>query len=274
VGLALVIVYVLLAAGVSNLLVDVLQPDSVAAEFALSHFVALPILIVVGLVFARWSGWSRDIWSSEPARVSTGGSMSGSTVGSVARPRPRWLLAVPVLLLINPVVGLIAAPWSERPALFVLTVALGCLMIGFAEEFFYRGALRVSLRSHHGEFVTVLVTSLLFGLSHSFGSLTHGVPLPIVAFQVAVTAMNGAMFYAAFLATGRLWVPMALHALTDFSLYVQSGDSDAAPGHAGMDLGPVSAIVQVALGIFTLVFLISLARDGWRSRGSARVAAG
>ena len=153
--------------------------------------------------------------------------------------------------------------------MFVLTAALGCLMIGFAEELYYRGILRVSIRAHHGEFLTVLLTSLLFGVSHSFGSLTHGVPLAVVAFQVAVTSMNGVMFYAAFIATGRLWVPMLLHALTDFSLYVQSGDSDAAPGHAGMDLGPVSAVVQVALGVLSIVFLISTIREGRREHHAA-----
>ncbi|MFS0894669.1 CPBP family intramembrane glutamic endopeptidase [Microbacterium sp. 179-I 3D3 NHS] len=255
VGLITVVVYVLLAAGVSNLLVDIVQPGSVAGEFALSHFVALPILIVAGVIFVRWSGWSRDVWTL------------GDPAAAPARPRRRWLLAVPILLLINPVLGLFATPWGDRPMVFVLTAALGCLMIGFAEELYYRGILRVSIRAHHGEFLTVLLTSLLFGVSHSFGSLTHGVPLPVVAFQVAVTSMNGVMFYAAFLATGRLWVPMLLHALTDFSLYVQSGDSDAAPGHAGMDLGPVSAVVQVALGVFAVVFLISTIREGRRERG-------
>jgi len=261
VGLAALVVYVLLAAGLSNLLVDLIQPDTPAAEFALAHFVALPILIVAGLLFARWSGWWNDIWT-EPAPAARPGT-----------PRRRWLWAVPILLLINPILGLIATPWTERPVDYILIAAVGCVMIGVGEELYCRGILRVSLRARHGLFLTVLVTSLLFGVAHAFGSLTHGVPVPIVAFQVSVTAMNGVMFYAAFLATGRLWVPMLLHAFTDFSLYVQSGGTDAAPGHAGVDLGPVSAVVQVALTAFALIFLISAAREDLRNRKNRRTAA-
>src|SRR5688500_17182248 len=88
VALVAAAVYVLLAAGLGNLLDALVDPGSPTAEFAITHLVPLPIAIAAGLAFARWSGWWHDIWTTP--RV------------TAARPRRLWMLAVPVLMLIIP----------------------------------------------------------------------------------------------------------------------------------------------------------------------------
>ncbi|WP_127792583.1 CPBP family intramembrane glutamic endopeptidase [Agromyces sp. LHK192] len=252
VGLVAIVVYVLVAAGLGNLMDLIVPTDSVELEFALSHLVPLPIAIAAGLWFARWSGWSHDIWVQEP---------------TLARPPRRWwMLAIPALLLVSPVVGLVQTPWADRSASLVLVVAVGCLLVGLGEEFFYRGILRVSLRARHGELVTLLATSLLFGLSHSLGSLLNGAPVGMILFQVAVTSMDGALYYAVFRVTGRLWVPIVLHALTDFSLYVQSGGGAAAGGHADIDVDPSVVPVQVVLVALSIAVVVSAALEDRRRR--------
>ncbi|MFC9561199.1 CPBP family intramembrane glutamic endopeptidase [Agromyces sp. NPDC056965] len=261
VGLVAVVVYVLLAAGLANLLDLLVQPASVEGEFALSHLVPLPIAIAAGLAFARLSGWWGDIWSQQAEYASP--------------PRRLWMLAIPLLLLINPLLGLVGMPWGERSGWFVLLLLVGCAMIGLGEELFYRGILRVSLRSHHGELVALLVTSLLFGLSHSLGSMLHGVPAGTIAFQVGATAVDGALYYAAFRATGTLWVPIAVHALTDFSLYAQAGGTDAASGHASsFDSTPVIATTQFVLWGLLIAVIVVFARDDATERKRRRAEQG
>lgn len=256
VGLVAVAVYVLIAAGLANLLDALALPASPVAEFALSHFVPLPILIAAGLVFAKWSGWSAEIWREAPA----------------AAPLSRrwWMLAVPVLLLVNPVMGLFNVPWTALGFGVILMLAVGCLMIGVGEELFYRGILRVSLRAHHGDVLTLVVTSLLFGISHSLGSMFNAVPMPIIALQVGATMLDGALFYIAFRATGRLWVPIAIHAMTDFALYAQSNFSGAATGHGIPDAGTAVVAAQFALGALLIAFTVWAIRNDSRERAQRR----
>ena len=208
VGLVAIAVYVLIAAGLANVLELLVKPATPVADFALTHFVPLSLLIVAGVLFARKAGWLAAVWRDERAVAEA--------------PRRWWMLAVPLLLLVGPVADLFDVPWGERGIGVVLLLLLGCVMVGFGEEFFYRGILRVSLRAHHGNFVTLLVTSVLFGISHSLGSLLNGVPVSVIAFQVGATGLTGALYYVAFCATGRLWVPILIHAFTDFVLYAQS----------------------------------------------------
>lgn len=259
VGLVAIVVYVLVAAGLANVLELLVKPTEPVADFALTHFVPLSILIVAGVFFARKAGWLADVWRDETAVADA--------------PRRWWMLAVPLLLLVGPVTGLVDVPWGERSFGVILLLLLGCLMVGFGEEFFYRGILRVSLRAHHGNFVTLLVTSVLFGISHSLGSLLNGVPVSVIAFQVGATGLTGALYYVAFCATGRLWVPIVIHAFTDFVLYAQSDLSVDSHEAAVPDPGAIAIGAQFVLGAFLIVFVVSALRSDARERAKRRALA-
>lgn len=248
VGLVAIAVYIALAAVVANLLAEWLHPTDPVAVLALEHFPVLIPLVVAGIVFVRWAGWSRDVWRTSAAFDT--------------RPRRWWMLAIPLLLLINSIVVLISAPASAWQLGPVVIVALAMALVGIGEELYFRGILRASLRAHHGETITFVVTSLLFGLAHTVGSLFLGAPVETIAFQVGATAFSGALLYAAFRATGRLWVPMLLHALDDFSLHL-GGDAIGAGADAATQA--VGAI-GIAQWVLAAVFLISCIRQDLAAR--------
>lgn len=251
IGLVAVTVYVLLAAGVANLLTDWLAPSDPAADYALGHFPVLIPLVVAGVVFVRWAGWGPGVWRT-PASFET-------------RPRRWWLLAIPALLLAQNVVLLAASPAANWQVGTVVLIAAATALVGIGEELYFRGILRASVRAHHGETMALLVTALAFGAAHSVASLGHGLPLGFIAFQVAVTALGGAVYYGAFLATGRLWVAMVLHALDDFSLAVSSGNLTG-PSGQNAAAGPVNSAIQFILWVLAGAVLVSCIRQDRRDR--------
>ncbi|WP_308799340.1 CPBP family intramembrane glutamic endopeptidase [Agromyces silvae] len=255
IGLLALVVYVALAGGVANLLDAWVQPSSEVGEFALTHFPVLIPLIVAGVVFVRVSGWGRSVWRT-PAAFET-------------HPRRWWMLAFPVLLFAQAVAVIVLIPWNDRAAGLVLVVALGTAMVGFGEELYVRGILRASLRAHHGETLTLVVTSLLFGAAHTLGSVMLGLQPTFIAFQVVATAFDGVLLYGVFRATGRLWVAATLHALTDFSLYVSNGDL---ADHSGSDVltSPVNVVIQFALWALAAALLVSCIRQDLRARRDRR----
>ncbi|NQX35056.1 CPBP family intramembrane glutamic endopeptidase [Herbiconiux sp. VKM Ac-2851] len=179
------------------------------------------------------------------------------------------MLAFPVLVLVQIVIMLSITPWAAwDPALVLLILGVNVL-VGVGEELYFRGILRASIRSHHGETLTLVATSLLFGAGHALGSLMAGLPVAFIAIQIGGTALMGAVLYGAFRATGRLWVAIALHALSDFALRISSGDLASASAH---DLEPPAAtgFIEFALWVLALVLLISCIRQDLRARRESR----
>ena len=147
IGLIAAIVYVLCAGGIGELLTQWFPPDSDVAELALSHIPVLLPLIVGGVLFVRWSGWSQLVWRVPAAFETT--------------PRRWWMLAFPVLLLAQSVVVLAGAPWASWNMAALALVLFVNALVGVGEELYFRGILRASIRAHHGEAVTLVGTSLL-----------------------------------------------------------------------------------------------------------------
>lgn len=261
IGLVSLIVYVLFAA-VLGITVGALGPaGDVTAEFALSHFIPLPIAIGLLLLFVRWSGWWNDVWRGR------------STLQG--QPRRRWLIAIPVLMIALPLTQLPSVPWVERGLGTVLIVLVGTIMVGLGEELVCRGVLFVAVRARHGELVTLLTTSLLFAAAHIVGSVWVGIEPAAIAFQVSVLAMNGSLYYWVRRVTGRLWVAVAIHALTDFALYLSSGEADAPDALSRPDdtPNPVLVTIQVLLVGLAIAGVISAAREDHRVRTARRVSA-
>lgn len=255
VGLIAIVVYVALAGGLANLLDEWLQPADAAAEYALTHLPVLVPLIIAGVVFVRWAGWQPAVWRT-PAAFET-------------RPRRLWLLVIPALMLVNSVSLLVVAPYAGWTVPTIALVALVTGLVGLGEELYFRGILRASIIAHHGETVALLITVLAFGLAHSVASLSKGLPLGFVAFQIAVTGLGGVAYYAAFRATGRLWVPIALHALEDFSLQVSGGGLGAA-SNSDTNVTPLNTTIQAVLWGLALFVLISCIRQDVAARRSRR----
>lgn len=141
--------------------------------------------------------------------------------------------------------------------------ALGCLFIGLFEEAAFRGlvfleALRHLRNSAHRVFLSIVVTSGIFGLLHLV-NLFEGAGLPAVLMQVGYSFLIGGMCAIAMLKTGSLLLPVFLHALYDFNGYLIPKLG------TGTIWTPVTvawtAIVAVAVGIYTLLILRTIRED-------------
>lgn len=255
-ALAAVVVYVLLAAGLANLLSGLVGDDQELAEFSLGHFIPLAIAIVGLLLFLRWARWGADVWRERPTPTLT--------------PRRWWLISIPVLVVLLPISQLGDVPWAARPIGYVLVIAAGTLMVGFGEELLIRGVLLTAIRARHGELVTLLGTSVVFALAHIPGSIIAGVPVAVIAFQVAFLAAAGASYYWVRRVTGRLWVAMVAHAFTDWVLYLASGAGTPAASlpqaHSSESPDPFQATFQTLLLIATTVSIISVVREDRRNK--------
>lgn len=243
IGLVAVFVYVLLAAGLGNLVNAVFPTGSELGDFALSHFIPLPILIIAGLLFIKRAGWGKQVWTAVPAHKQ--------------QSRRLWLYAFPILLAIQALIPLTVAEWNHSSFILLATVLVATAMVGFGEELYVRGILRFSIRAHHGAFLTLLITSLVFGLAHTASGIFNGFEPAFIIFEVSALMLTGASYYGAFLATGRLWVVMVLHFMTDFGLYLAGGFE----GTANLPLGTPTAVVGTLIMGFTAALAISMIRQ-------------
>jgi len=104
---------------------------------------------------------------------------------------------------------------QEERAWFVLV----SVTAGICEEVLYRGFLIRYLSNgpwHAGLWIALAIASVSFGLGHGYQGLSG----------IIATALLGAVMAAIFLATGSLWLPMALHAIIDLRilLLLRPGD--------------------------------------------------
>lgn len=124
----------------------------------------------------------------------------------------------------------------------LLGVMAIALLIGFAEELFFRGVMLTAIRDRYQrEWLAVLITTLVFGLSHFSG----GVP------NVLSTIVAGFLYYWMRRVSGGIWVPALMHSLFDFAIF----SSYMGPEPATTDALSLSAFfVGVVLSLVLLVF--------------------
>lgn len=254
IGVACAAIYILMAAGFSTLLEVWFAPETETADFALTHLIPLPIIIAAGLWFAYSSGWWSDIWRETPTYRQ--------------KPQRLWLVVIPAALVVQILLLAVDVPWADRTLGLILIVLVGTLLVGFGEEFFFRGILVTALRARHGEFVTMLVSSLLFGLGHVFGAAIAGLEPAAIVFQVVFLSMDGAILYAVRRVTGTLWAPIVLHALGDFFRYIAAASPDKFAEQPDPGIGGI--IVEYVLIIGAVALIVSIAREDLRARKLGR----
>lgn len=141
------------------------------------------------------------------------------------------LLSVPILI--------IAVLWNilppvlyNNPSLFRIDIGLiviaflTTLAIGFAEEILFRGLIfRNFLRrygmSKKGIYISIIVSSVIFGLVHASNAVSSS-PDAIIQQIIYATAI-GIILALFYLITGNLLVPALCHGLFDFTDYVIPG---------------------------------------------------
>lgn len=93
-----------------------------------------------------------------------------------------------------------------------------CLSVALLEELFFRALLvpfvRVRMKGNLAAGLTVLITAVVFGLSHLINLFFGGGVLPTLL-QTGYTFLLGCMFAVMFLKTGNVWLCVLVHFIFD-----------------------------------------------------------
>ncbi len=168
----------------------------------------------------------------------------------------RWMLLIPALLVLGAIGNLATTRWAEIDgvASYALWLAIGTLLVGFSEELLTRGIAVVGGRgSMHEKWVWVF-SGAIFGLLHAPNAL-FGQSVRETLQQIAFAFAVGLMYYVTRRITGALIVTMGLHAIWDFSIFVQDHSVQ------NLDDKPIAAgglvlNLTVILGIVALVKIL------------------
>ncbi|WP_017731315.1 CPBP family intramembrane glutamic endopeptidase [Nafulsella turpanensis] len=139
-------------------------------------------------------------------------------------PENRKLLWIPVAYLLFILLNNFSAfnyPYGFTLLLFLL----GFCLIGFTEEFFFRGILlprliRVFANHRNPVMAGVIFSSLLFGVFH-FINLAYGQHFQVTVFQVISASCAGIFFCGLFLITQNIVIPSLIHSLWDVKENIQ-----------------------------------------------------
>ena len=132
----------------------------------------------------------------------------------------KWLNIIPTYLFILGILSLIGKDIFQVDSSNVFLLLVACLMVGFAEEFVFRGLLLPlflkKYQSHKkGIFLSIFFSALFFGFSHLI-NLSVNDNIPQVIAQVIFAVFMGIFFGAVLLKTNKL-IPIAItHGLINF----------------------------------------------------------
>lgn len=162
------------------------------------------------------------------------------------RPVQRWLIVVPIMMVISIAVVTDYPGLADQDLTFVALLLLTCLLVGLTEETMFRGIGITCFRSNgFSEKKVALWSTVIFGLAHSTNLFSEG---PKAFLQVFSTIVAGYFLYIIRRRTGGLLIPAVVHGLWDFSLI--SGMTT--PGHS-YPLAIVAVLTMLALAIVLFV---------------------
>lgn len=167
-----------------------------------------------------------------------------------------WMWVVPGLLVVGFGLNLFATEWGEIDdvGVYAFWLAVGTLFVGFSEELLTRGLAIVGGRGAMHEKWVWAFSGAIFGLIHVPNALfgqSIGSTLQQVVFAFAV----GLTYYVTRRVSGTLIVTMVLHALWDFSLFIQAHSVDLLEEKTA-SFGSFAMYLAVIIGIVALVKIL------------------
>ncbi|MFB6074363.1 MAG: lysostaphin resistance A-like protein [Haloarculaceae archaeon] len=186
--------------------------------------VVLGVLVAGQLVLLGAGWWAATRWlSALPIRVPSGGEwrwLVGAlgvnyVLFGLSRVATGWLGVESPPDVLTQAAG--AAPW-----LLLVVAVLSIVLIGPAEETFYRGAIQGRFQLAFGPIAAILGAGLLFALPHMLNYVLVGsTPLaPGAVIDVATVFATGSVMGYAYERTNNLTVPVLLHGIYDASLFL------------------------------------------------------
>jgi membrane protease YdiL (CAAX protease family) len=165
------------------------------------------------------------------------------------------LAALLAIALINWIIGLCTLPAT---ALIDASLSAGVLattlVVGFTEEWMYRGLLFAALSRRFGLRNGAFIALVLFGVLHLL-NMAAGMPPIGALFQFFMTMLIGSTLMLAAVGTRSLWIPVIVHGLYDF-LTIETSRMIAAGSASWLAL-PVLVIGPV-FGIYCLIRIARL----------------
>jgi membrane protease YdiL (CAAX protease family) len=158
---------------------------------------------------------------------------------------------------------------KSRPGLIILFVFTN-LAIGFAEEVMARGVgLNLLLRKwgqdRRGIYLAVIVSALLFGISHLFNLFTGHLPVLANLTQIGYSIAFGVVFAACFLRNNAIWPVIFMHAVIDFTgglRHISIAGSDQIPAaNNTLEAALLSLMISVPLLLYGLFILRKVEPD-------------
>ncbi len=188
-------------------------------------------------VFAKWSGWWKDLWHDKY-------KIKGHS----------WMNLFAIIMAIGIVSNLASAKLGSSAGQMISYIFIGTALVGYNEELLFRGiVLRGARGSGLSELRVMLVVALSFGVFHG-ANFFLGQEIGPTIQQVAFATLTGAIFYLIFRKSGLLIVPMLLHGLWDFSVFIREANIGSDPKLAAI----FTAISVVGLYLPVILLLFSL----------------
>lgn len=184
---------------------------------ALAHIVAIAIA-----GFAVYIGYARFIEQRDASELALPGMGRELGIGMLIG---FGLYATTVLILI--VMGIYRVE-GLNPLTFLLPALAMAVSSGVFEELLFRGVLFSSIEKWFGSWMALVVSSLVFGLTHLMN------PQGTLEGALFIAVEAGILLAGAYMLTGRLWMSMGFHFAWNYTQSaifsgIVSG-TDAAPG--------------------------------------------
>jgi uncharacterized protein len=192
------------------------------------------VSLLYGLLMAGRSGWLKPIFAKQAPS---------------AFPKFFWL--IPACWIGMCLIRLVSSPWPSFDATYVVVLAVSMIMVGFNEELLFRGIVAYGARGPGpwSEARTMLVSSLGFGLFH-LPNVLVGQALGPTLIQVCYAFFMGIALFVSMRIARSILLPVAMHALWDFSTFTSKGHP---PDTAG------SLASFVLLVIILILILVAIA---------------
>ena len=220
-------------------------------QFKATPLLSIAITIGMGLLaMAIYAGWGKFIECRDVSELAMPGMVRewaiGATIGA-------GLITCCVLMLL--VLGMYRIEGLNSWT-FLLPAVSMALSSGTFEELFFRGVVFRSVEDLFGSWISVAVSSLLFGFVHLLN------PAGTIVGAVYISVEAGLLLAAAYLITRRLWLAIGLHMAWNYTLsavfsgVVSGGVSD--PGLIKSSMQGPDFLTGGSFGLESSVFALFL----------------
>lgn len=206
-----VFVFAIMVLGVISC-IGLLPIDAILQEMSLSDFHSeyISLTLKMALIFIG------SYWMIKQLNIKSISGLSNSYKWTF-----KYFNIIPIYLIVLGVLSAMAYDLTQIQMQDLLLLLLACMIVGFAEEFLFRGVLQsMFLKTYHnkkrGLLLSVLFPAIIFGLFHLI-NLTNNPNVMAVVMQVVFATFIGFFFGVLVLKTNKI-IPVAItHGLINFS---------------------------------------------------------